>query len=579
MAIVSVPAFAQGNNCLGDVGPAKSCSANDVRIANVIASSVNVFQGGFPGTNKCLAGSRFSFTADFEILTTSNKARSNIGIFMGTGQNNALHGTCTDSIIAPPHPCAFIPDPAHPGSFISTATCGSIGSPTGYEELDQAINGETGNVNGFAGCGDTSSTDNTTGATGFGAGTQSVVFEVDGVTCPLSGDNLPLPFCTSWYQPTSTMPVCESPAPNYPWQPQAIAGTSSKCDCGIINVPVQPVQPSITVAKGCDIVSGDTTPHSSCTYVSPNQEGGTVTYTVTISNTTPTNEGGVIIDQICDDQYGQIYPSTGTCAAGKTGGTVTFGGCTPGFDIPNGNGGTAPTATCTFTVSHGENLTVTDTASVTGHSDLQGGVKFGPNFSSPVTVTSTDFPTTATTSKGIHAPHSACITVTYVATVNNTSSPDESITLKPTGTAGAPGYVSALNDPSFFGDITVDHGTAALGGSVTGTTCGVAAGQPGKDTLSGYTVVESNPLSGTLTSTQAPGGAFPETIAANGSYSCYFDGVICGTATSVSGCSALISQQNQGVVANLFGDDAAPNADTIGQTDNSFTANICLVPQ
>src|ERR1019366_1261643 len=108
-----------------------------------------------------------------------------------------------------------------------------------------------------------------------------------------------------------------------------------------------------------------------------------VLYTVTITNTTPANEGGVIVDQICDNRYGQIYPATGTCPPGTVG-SITSTTCPPSpNDIANQGSGS-----CTFTVAHGEDLSVTDTVTVTGHSDVVSTDLFGPTSSNPVTVTS-----------------------------------------------------------------------------------------------------------------------------------------------------------------------------------------------
>src|SRR5712692_8273320 len=139
MAVMAAPASAQ--NCLQNEFTASGatqtlqCTANDVRVAAVDNTSINIFSGGTG--NKCIPGQSFSFTADFEILTTSKSSRSNIGIYFGTGQANALSGTCSNSIIAPLHACSGAP----------SVMCGSVQ----YNELDG--NSSVDN------CGDTSSTD------------------------------------------------------------------------------------------------------------------------------------------------------------------------------------------------------------------------------------------------------------------------------------------------------------------------------------------------------------------------------------------------------------------------------------
>src|SRR5215470_3115392 len=142
VAILATPAFA--GNCLQDEytasgGGGLQCTANDVQLAAV--KNVQVIGGV---GNKCLAGQQFSFIADFEVITTSNKTRSNIGLYFGTGtganQNGALSGTCTDSIIAPLHTST--------GANCTVGTAGCFGSDH-YDELD----GNTATDN----CGDTSS--------------------------------------------------------------------------------------------------------------------------------------------------------------------------------------------------------------------------------------------------------------------------------------------------------------------------------------------------------------------------------------------------------------------------------------
>jgi hypothetical protein len=549
---MATPASAQANNCVGDVGPAKSCSANDVSVADVLDNTVNVFQGGVPGTNKCFAGGKFSFTATFEVKTTSNKTRSNIGIFFGTGQNNALHGTCTDDILSPLHPCA-------PVNGVPSATCGSAQ----YEELDGAINGETTN-SGTAGCGDTTSQDNSV----FGAGTQAATLEVDNVTCPTNATSITLPVCTSWYQPTSTMPVCESPGPNYPWQPQAIAGTSSKCTCDTLTIPVQPISPKISVAKSCNTATSTGTGLTTC---DAGAEGSQVVYTVTINNLTPASEGGVIIDQICDNRYGNIFTANGftgqACPTGTVG-KIDSTTCPPSpVDIANGG-----TGTCTFTVTQGEITSVTDHVTVTAHSDITTNASTSA-ISNDVTVTSTDAPTTAKTSLSSPTPVAACVSVRYTVKVQNTSAKDENVTLTQVGLPNQAGYVSALND-GHFADITQDHGSANVDGSVTGTTCGVQSGLAGQGTLSGST----------------GGGSFPALLAYGtgtapttdgGIYTCQFDGVICGNVTSFAGCASGLQATDTGVNANLTLDNfevAGPGI-SFTETVNPFNTNICITPQ
>jgi hypothetical protein len=562
----AVPVFGQSTLCTQDAynsyngltahPKTLSCTANDVQLSAVTGVSIINSDGTITSGGKCVSGTPFSFIADFTIKTTSSSARSNIGIYFGTGAGNitndqALTGTCSDSILTPTY--GKTTTGANPTNY-------TLGDPN-YEELD--TNGET-SPNG---CGDTSSTDNNPP---LPVGEQTAELEVDNVSCPLTASPCPndpsttcmaLPECTTWYQPTANIPLCSSTDHN--WVPAAVAGTTSKCNCTTLYIPIQLIQPSATVAKSCNTTLTTGTGKTDC---DAGPEGSPVTYHVTISNTTPANEGGLVVDQICDNRYGSIYDDgvvTTACPTGTIGHSyvtgTTCGSGTVG-DIANGSSGS-----CDFTVGHGENLSVTDTVSIMGHSDIATTTTFSGS-SNTVTAHSSDAPSSASTTKGLATgPINACVTLRYNVTVANTGAEDETLTLNQVGTYGQAGYATALND-SYFGDITQDHGTGGAG-SVTGTTCGVA-GSAGQGTLSG-----------------SPGaGAFPKTLAAGtgtpptsdgGSYTCQFDGVICGapSSTAVADCAEGLTNLDT-VTANLTADEAA---DTITQNSHQFTANVCLV--
>jgi hypothetical protein len=542
MAVLAAPASAQ--NCLQDQYKAAgntqtlSCTANDVRVAKVTGER-NL--DGTPLT-KCLAGTTFSFLADFEVVTTSNKTRSNIGLYFGTGtgagQNGALSGACTDSIIAPLHPC--------PGN--ASVMCGS----DNYHELDAPPDT----------CGDTSSADS---SGTFGTAAQGVTIQIDNVTCPLSGTSLSLPVCTSWQVPGKTL-LCESPGPSYPYQNAAIPGSPSKCSCGTLSIPVIPVTASATVAKSCETALSTGAGLTSC---DAGAEGSTVTYHVAITNTS--DNGGIVIDQICDNRYGNVFTAAGyagsACPAGTLGtvASTTCSASTPG-DIAMGG-----TGTCDFTAAQGENATVTDTVTVNGHSDLVASSTFGPTSSNTVTVTSSDAPSTATITKGLVSTAAGCATVRYSVDVANTSGADETLTLSASG---------FMDDG--YGSITTVHG------SVLGTTCGVAAGNPGLGTLSGTTASAAN------------GGALPATIAPSGDYKCQFDAQFCGalgtvpefgTGTCTAGfCSAgqpgstvCTKDSDCDVTCNgikhtntVSGTITGDESEAVTQTDKQFNVSECF---
>jgi len=253
-------------------------------------------------------------------------------------------------------------------------------------------------------------------------------------------------------------------------------------------------------------------------------EGSTVTYTATITNTT--NVGGVTIDQICDSAYGQVFPSTGTCAAGTVGSISSFGGCST-FDIPN-----AGSATCTFQAVQGELAKVTNVVTASGHSDISP-ASTASNTSNSVEVDSEDAPSTAKVTKGFVGTEAGCATVRYSVDVHNSSTADEVLTL------------SSLTDTA-FGDITkVGTGAPPV---VLGTTCGVASGQ---GTLSG----------------SAGAGTLPTSIVAGGDYNCQFDGQFC-SAVDVNTCIS----NTDSVSGVLKGDEG----EAVTETENTLTVKECF---
>ena len=484
------PASAQSGTCLQDQYAAAgntqnlNCTANDVSIAAV--TGVTIISGGVG--NKCIAGQPFTFVADFEILTTSKSSRSNIGLYFGTGtgssQNGALSGVCTDAVLSPTYQCTGDP----------SVTCGD----PYYKELD-ANEPSSGSP---IGCGDTSSTDT---STEFGAGTQAAEIEVVDAMCPSTGTTLSLPECTSWQVPGKTL-LCETTSPNYlyPYNgpngtPTAVPGSPSKCSCGTLSIPVQPIQPGASASKSCNTTLSTGTGLTSC---DAGPEGSTVTYTVTINNTTPANEGGIVVDQICDNRYGTIFDDgkiTTACPAGTKGSIVSGSASSCATLAANP---ITTSGSCTFQAVQGENDSVTDTVTVNGESSLSSGTFFPPAVTNTVTVTSSDAPSTATVTKGLIGTDDACATVTYSVNVHNTSGADENLSL------------SALHDTA-FGDLTKLG--AGGPGTVLGTTCGVAIGSKGLGSMSNITASATN------------GGALPYTLSVGGSdYQCQFDAEFCG---------------------------------------------------
>jgi len=512
--VMAAPASAQ--TCLQDeynrVQKQKlNCTANDVRIAKV--TNIRDPQTG-QTLSTCFEGTTFSFIADFEILTTSSQARENIGLYIATASTTqALTGACVDNIISPvTHQC--------PGA-LAGLQCGS----DNYHETDASPDN----------CGDTASGDNS--AT-FGPGAEKVTLKIDNFTChaPAGSSTLVLPNCTSWQIPGWTI-QCVTPAPDYPYPfngpggtPTAIPGSPSKCNCSVISLPITPVTVAPTVAKACttDLTSGLNT---TC---DAGPEGSTVTYTVSITNTSNVPGNNVVVDQICDDQYGNIFTANGftpACAVGKIG-TATNIDCPPGPIAPGA------TESCKFTVVQGEIKSVTDIASASGHSSVNASSKFLNMQSNSVTVSSSDAPSTAMVTKNFVGTIAGCATVRYSVDVHNTSGADEALTL------------SGLNDFP-YGDITKLGSGAPL--TVLGTNCGVATGQSGL---------------GTFANGGGPTGAGAlSTIPIDGHYTCQFDGQFCSALDS-GNCI----QNSDKVTATLAGDEG----EKVTQTGNTLTVKECF---
>jgi hypothetical protein len=544
----TIRALTPAPNCLQDefsltATQKLSCTANDVRVAAV----TNIRNTNGTPLPACNSGDTVSFLADFLVVTSSKSSRSNIGLYFGTAaQGTALTGTCTDAVIALPHACPTD----------SAVTCGS----NHYDELDPQTSPDN--------CGDSSSTDPTvcldskgavtpcpapTGGSTF-TGAQIVTVEIDNFLCspPAGQTTLSLPNCTSWQVPGKTT-VCEAgdiltSAHAYPLdtsgKPEAIPGSASKCNCGLLPLNIQIQTPTVSVTKNCTTANGsgtiptppDTTP-AACTLT---PEGGSVTYTVDVKNTA--NFGSVTLNELCDSAYGNITATNSSvCTAGSVAAAPTSSTCAlPQVIAASGD------YSCTFTVTQPESTVVSNLVSASG-AGQSAGSSFGPTNSNMAKVTSGEATTSAAVIKMASSatPTSGCATVRYSAEVDNTStSPSDEIE-----------SLSALND-SVYGNI------ATVQGNVLGTTCGQTSGQ------------------GTLNGT-AGAGAFPASIAVSGNYTCQFDAKVCGdplvalsktgTPPNLIDCAAG-KETKDTVTGTILGDES----EVITQTGGSLTVDVCF---
>jgi hypothetical protein len=255
--------------------------------------------------------------------------------------------------------------------------------------------------------------------------------------CPTgAGQQLLLPFCTTWRQPGSNQ-VCLGTG-NGTTTNDVFPGSPSKCNCGTlaINIFSEPV--NLTVTKTALTASVPET-------------GGSATYSVTVKN-----NGGTLpltLTSLTDNQYGDITQVQGevtatTCVPDASTATCEVGGeiaagaecsCTFTANVPPGDSGGTFTDVVT---GCGSNITTPtpicdDDDAVVTYSDVQ----------QPPTLTKT-------------ASSTQCqIDVTYDVVVTNTSAQDELT-------------VNTLND-DIYGNIT------QVQGNVISTTCGQANPGPG----------------------------------------------------------------------------------------------------
>lgn len=605
---ITAPAFAQSNsapnNCLlnqyqsfqglSSACPAKDplqCTANDVAISQVPAGDITILGGGLNNPPRCFQGSNFQFIAVFDILTTANAAnaggRDNVGLYFAQPGNpnpyassekkigpvsaecgNTATGQgCIDNIIAPLHGSFTCPN--------GVGTCpGEFGSDN-YHEFDAPPDT----------CGDTASTDfSPASPTGWGFGTASegVAIQIGNPSVPTSGFQCPatlnslnscttasggtgilMPYCTSWQTPgSSNQCVIDS---SFDYNPAAVPGSPSKCNCTTTCLPIQPISISVLAAKACNtsITTGTRTYSFTGSPVTPSgspndcDEGingpDAPTYGVAIDPSAST--GGVVLDQICDDVYGTIASafSPPTCPAGSKSTSITAAGgsttCDPQIGQTFASGPSGEICTFSPPALGAENLQLTDHVTVYVHSGVVGTTTAKSPASNPVTVFSDEAGSAAHVVKSVVGPVNACVTVRYQVAVTNTSTDSEETET-----------LSALSD-SVSGGAAQD--LTKLGSGAQGTVLGTTCNQPttgGLGTLSGK-----------------PGVPFPPTngLTVGGSaYTCNFDMQFCATTLDASGC---FTTPNDAATATVTADEPTDQAFT--STSDSINAKVCITAQ
>jgi hypothetical protein len=394
------PAFAQ--TCIQDVWQAHgnkqslTCTAQDVTLS--AATNIDIITGGdcVNGVCRCFAGQTVTFTADFRMDLTAD-TRYDVGFYIATdgdpNNNGALTGQCSAT--------ASLTSNTPVGNFINLDAAPDV-------------------------CGDITGPLNTTNNPLF------VEAQIS-AQCPTdAGEQLQLPFCTTWRQPGSNQ-VCGGTG-NGTTTNDVFPGSPSKCNCGTLAIDIFSEPVSLTVTKDALTESVPET-------------GASATYSVKVKNTAGTLP--LTLTSLTDDQYGDIT---------QVQGDVTATTC-----VPDGN-----TATCEIggEIAAGAECSCTFTATVPP-GDFPGSFPdvvtgCGTNDINPTPVCAddpaevpySDVPQPPSLTKT--ASSTQCqIDVTYNVVVTNGSAQD-TLTL------------NTLND-DIYGDIT------QVQGSIQSTTCGQAA--------------------------------------------------------------------------------------------------------
>ncbi|MDH3589642.1 MAG: hypothetical protein OEQ74_09575 [Gammaproteobacteria bacterium] len=378
-----------------------TCTANDVRVAS--ASNIRDVTG--KPLDTCIAGSTFSFVADFLVVLGAQE-RFDIGLYFATDGDEegkgdgAITGDCAVNIIEP-----LSGDPA-------------LGSAN-FIQLDAVS--QPGDI-----CGDIDAANNP----------QVVTVQVDNVVCQDAGGDgfLDLPNCTSWRQGGANE-VCLSTADAFP-------GSPSKCNCDPdFNIPVMVEPGNIGVTKTAGPPS-----------LLP-EPGGEFTFTVHVQNEAQFTK--VRLNRICDSDHGEIANATEFgCPTGSIG-AINNTTCTvPQILGPDdGKAGGADEYTCTFTADIISKIPVPneqDTVTVYGLDESDNEV----SDTDTASVGITDVLPTAMVTKAFDQIN--CVNVTYEVDVRNTSKV-ESLTL------------TALNDSAFGSLTSVHDDVTATNCSVPRT--------------------------------------------------------------------------------------------------------------
>jgi uncharacterized repeat protein (TIGR01451 family) len=403
-----------------------NCNSNDVRIAGVATDSQGDPLLTIHDNGCAFPGDTVNFTATFDVLLGA-QARYDIGIyFVEDGDPNddgALTGTCSITTLDADNTPGFINLDASPD------TCGDIDAA--HNPLHPEI-------------------------------TLTAV-------CIDDDDNglLNLPNCLSWRQPGAN-DVCDEPSDAFPGSP-----SKCRCDAGF-NVPIDVPSATIQVVK---TASPDTLA----------EPGGSVTYTVTITNFGIDPNNPFTVDALDDDVFGDLNGQ---------------GDCSVPQEIDPGE---LNAYTCQFTKSLTGDGGSTHTNTVTASGADTHGNEGEASDDADVTFTNVDPIVNITKSANPTQVAEPAANVTFTVTVTNNSNTQDPVT------------ITSLSDDQFgtlAGDADCQVGTTLQpGASCSFTFVGAVNGNAGFSHTNTVTVnvvdnddaTDSDSASATVTVTNTPG--------------------------------------------------------------------------
>lgn len=410
--------------CMQEATPfSLGCTANDIQIAGVVTEeSLCPSEFWDSEIGACLRieddgcaypGDDVTFTATFEVVTTA-KRRHDIGIYFSTDGDPNMDGALTSG----------------DGITGQNVGCSVFTMPYANEPAWLDLDGTT---DSFAGTNTDSGIQDTCGDIDKPAHNPLYPTLTLTAACVDFDNNgtLNLPNCTSWRQAGSNE-LCLGPLDTFP-------GSPSKCRCDEgFEVPIDVPPASLLVSKMASPTSVD-------------EPGGSVTFSVKVTNTGVDPNNPVTLNTLDDDIYNNI---TTTAHDGITATTCSVPQVIPADD---GNVGGIDTYECTFTafVDGNGGTSETDTVTASGVDD-RGNTLSGE---ASATVTIDDVQPTISVSKLANGVDSAEVLepgadVTFSVSVTNNSVSTDPVT------------VDTLVDDIYL-DIT------STGGEIKSTTCAV----------------------------------------------------------------------------------------------------------